>query len=97
MYQKVSFLESLKLQTKVPTLYSIKLILTHQQQTAFENIVEKGEIARNGQFLLFQQGFLLNQIIVAPSVHIFDIISLIAAELQELKSGIQGKGLRMVG
>ena len=34
------------------------LILTHQQQTAFENIVGKGEIARNEQFLLFPQCFL---------------------------------------
>ena len=29
----------------------------HQQQTAFENIVEKGEIARNEQFLLFPTMF----------------------------------------
>ena len=29
------------------------LVLTHQQETAFENIVGKGEIARNKQFLLF--------------------------------------------
>ena len=43
----------------------------HQQQTAFENIVEKGEIARDEQFLLFPQSFLLNQIIVSPFVHIF--------------------------
>ena len=27
----------------------------HQQQTAFENIVRKEEIARNEQFLLFTQ------------------------------------------
>ena len=30
----------------------------HQQQTAFENIAGKGEIARNEQFLLFPQCFL---------------------------------------
>ena len=41
----------------------------------------KGEIARNEQFLLFQQSFQLNQIIVHPCVHIFYIISLFAAEL----------------
>ena len=34
--------------------------LTHQQQTAFENIVGKEEIARNEQFLLFPQCFLRN-------------------------------------
>ena len=49
------------------------LILRHQHWTAFENIVGKGEIARNEQFLLFTQCFLLNQIIVSLFVHIFDI------------------------
>ena len=53
----------------------------------------KEEIARNKQFLLFQQCFLLNQIIVSTSVHIFDIISLFAAELEQPKIGIPGKGL----
>ena len=69
------------------------LILTHQQQTAYENIMGKGEIARDEQFLLFTQCFLLEQIIVSPSVHIFDI-SLFAAELEKPKIGISGKGLR---
>ena len=69
------------------------LVLTHQQQTAFENIVGKEEIARNEQFLLFPQCFLLNQIIVSPFVSIFDIISLFAAELEEPKIGIRGKVL----
>ena len=54
----------------------------------------KGEIARIEQFLLFQQCFLLKQIIVSPFVNIFDIISLFAAELEEPKIGISGKGLR---
>ena len=67
----------------------------HQQQTAFENIVGKGEIAHNEQFLLFPQCFLLNKINVSPFVHSFDIISSFAAELEELKSGISGKGLRL--
>ena len=60
----------------------------HQQQTAFENIVGKEEIARNEQFLLFPQCFLLNQIILLPFVHIFDVIFLFAAELEESKTGI---------
>ena len=67
--------------------------MTHQQQTAFENIEGKGEIARNEQFLLFPQCFLLNQIIVYPFVHIFDI-SLFASEFEEPKIGVSGKGLR---
>ena len=41
------------------------LILMHKQQTSFQNIVGKGEIALNEQFLLFQQCFLLNQITVS--------------------------------
>ena len=65
----------------------------HQQQTAFENTVGKEEIARNEQFLLFPQCFLLNHKIVSPFVNIFDIISLFAAKLEEPKIGISGKGL----
>ena len=67
----------------------------HIQQTAFENIVGKGEIARNEQFLLCPQCFLHNQIIVSTFGHIFDIISLFAAEFEETKIGIPGKGLMM--
>ena len=33
----------------------------HQQQTAFENIVGKEEMARNDQLLLFPQCFLRNE------------------------------------
>ena len=70
------------------------LILTHQQQTAFENILGKEEIARNEQFLLFPQCFLMNQIIVSSSVHIFYITSIFAAELEEPKIGISGKRIK---
>ena len=60
----------------------------HQQQTAFENIVGKEEIARNEQFLLFPQCFLLNLKLASPFVNIYDIISLFIAELEESKIGI---------
>ena len=60
----------------------------HQQQTDFENIVGKEEIARKEQFLLFPQCFLLNQKIISPFVNIFDIISLFAVELEEPKIGM---------
>ena len=63
-------------------------ILTRQQRTAFENIVGKEEIARYEQFLLFPQCFLLNQITVSPFVHIFDVISLFAVELEQPKIAI---------
>ena len=75
--------------------------MTHQQQTAFENIDGKGEIARNEQFPLFLQCFQLNQITVSQFVHIFDVISLFAdvislfaVELEEPKIGISGRGLK---
>ena len=38
--------------------------------------------------------YLLNQIIVSPFVHIFDIISLFAAEFEEPTIGISGKELK---
>ena len=66
----------------------------HQQQTAFENIVGKGEIACNKQFLLFPQCFLLNQITLSPFVHILDTISLFAAKFKKPKIGISGKGVK---
>ena len=65
----------------------------HHQQSTFENIVGKREIARNKQFLFFPQCFLFNQITESPIVHIFDIISLFVAELEEPKIVIPGKGL----
>ena len=64
------------------------LILTHQQQTDFDNIVGKEEIGRNEQFRLFPQCFLLNQEIVSPFVNISDLISLFSAELEEPKIGM---------
>ena len=65
----------------------------HHQHAAFENTVGKGEIARNEQFHLFPQCFQLNQITRSPFVHIFEIISLFAVELEEPKICISGKGL----
>ena len=69
--------------------------MTQQQQT-LENIAGKGEIARSEQFLPLPQCFLLNQIIVSPFVHIFDIISLFAADFEEPNIGISGKGLSLI-
>ena len=70
--------------------------MTHQQQTAFENIVE-GEITHNEQFLPFPQCFLLNRIIVSPFVHIFDIISVFPAEFEKPKIGMSGKRVQEEG
>ena len=67
------------------TLYSID---THFDTltTVFENIVGKGEIARNEHFLLFPQCLLLNQITVSQIVHIFDILILYFYLLPNWKS-----------
>ena len=62
------------------TLYSIDTHFDASTTDSFENIVGKEEIARNEQFLLFPQCFLLNQVIVSQFVHIFDIISIFAVE-----------------
>ena len=69
----------------------------HHQQTAYENIVRKGEIAHHEQFILFPQCFLLNQIVVSPFIHIFDITSVFAAESEDPKIGKSDKGLRSDG
>ena len=55
----------------------------------------KGEIARNEQFLLFPQCFLLNQIIEFPFAHILNIISLFAIGLEKPEIGKSGKGLKV--
>ena len=64
----------------------------HQQQTAFENILGNGEIARDMQFLLFPQCFLLNQIIVSQFVHIFELQLSLLLNLQSLKLAYQVEG-----
>ena len=63
------------------TLYSID---THFDTSTTDNFGKH----RNEQFLVFPQCFLFNQIIVSQFVHIFDIISLFAAKLEEPKIGI---------
>ena len=50
------------------TLYSID---TQFDASAFENMVEKGEIARDEQFLLFPQCFQRDQITVSQILSIF--------------------------
>ena len=56
----------------------------------------KGEIAHNEQFFLFPQCFfLLDQMILFPFYHIFDI-SLFPAELEEPRSSIQGERLNLL-
>ena len=65
----------------------------HQQHTAFENIVGKGEIARNEQLLLFPQCFRPNQITVSPLVHIFYILSFLHHNTVKSKSLLNDKFL----
>ena len=70
------------------TLYSIITHFDTSTTDSFENIAGKEEIARNEQFLLFPQSVLLNQVILSPFVHIFDIISSFSAQLEEPEIGI---------
>ena len=61
----------------------------HRQQTTFENIVGKEEIARNEQILLFPQCFFLLDQIIESHLSIFLTSYLyFAAELEEPKIGI---------
>ena len=77
---------------KVWTLYSIDTHFNASTTDSIWNITGREEIARNEQFLLFPQCFLLNQIIASPFVHIFDAISLSVAEMEDLKMAYQVKG-----
>ena len=61
--------------------------MTLKKET-FENILGKGENAGKRAISPLPQHFLLNQVIVTPFVHIFVIISLFAADLEEPKIGI---------
>ena len=65
----------------------------HQQQTAFENIVGKEEIARNEQFSSFPTMFSSQSENCIPTCQYFNIISLFVADLEMPKIGISGKGL----
>ena len=67
----------------------------HQQWTAFQNIVGKGEIAHIEQCLLFPQCFssqLDNCISICPY---FGHHTLLAAEFEKPKIGISGKALKV--
>ena len=64
----------------------------HQQETPIENIVGKGEIALNKQFLLFPQCFLLNQIIVPLFVHTLTSYLYLLLNLKSVELAYQVKG-----
>ena len=55
----------------------------------------KGEIAHKEQFLLFPPRFLFKQTNVSAFLHISAIISLFAAELEEPRIALWGKGLNV--
>ena len=64
----------------------------HQKQTAFENTVGKGEIARNEQISPFPTMLTTQSDNCIPiCIYIF-LSSLFAVELEEPKIGMQGKG-----
>ena len=67
--------------------------MTHQQQTAFENIVDKGE--SNSSNFSIPTMFSTKSDICIPICPFFDIMPLFAAELGEPKIGISGSGLTL--
>ena len=77
------------------TLYSIDTHFNASTTESFWKHCGKEKIARNEQFLLIPQCFLLYQKLVSPSVNIYDIISLFAAESGESKTWMWGKRLRV--
>ena len=71
--------------------------MTHQQETALENIVGKEKIARNEQFLLFPQFFLLLNQIVVP--HLFTFLTsyfCLLLKCKSLKLAYEVKGYRLL-
>ena len=68
--------------------------LTQHQQTAFENS-EKRRNCSKGAISPFPTMFSTQSDNCMPIVHIFDIIFLFAACLEEPKIGIGGKGLTL--
>ena len=79
--------------------------MKHQQQTAFENMRENEKLLVTSNFSFSHNVFYSDncvpiwpyfstQIIVSPFGHIFDILSLFAAELEEPKIFVSGKGLK---
>ena len=74
----------------VLSLYSIDTHFDASTPTAFENIVGKGEIARNKQFLFFPQCFILNQIFVSSFIHILILKNLLNLKSLELAYQVKG-------
>ena len=64
----------------------------HQQQTAFENIEGKKEIARDKQISPFPTMYSTQSNTCTPFVHIFDIIFLFAADWKSPKLAYEVKG-----
>ena len=68
-------------------------ILTHLQQTTFENIVAKGEIAHDEQFFLCPQCFILYLTIKLSFMEIFQVFVIYAFKVVCYKFVVCGKGL----
>ena len=72
--------------------YSFKRISNRQ---LLKTLWEKKKLLVTSNFFFSLECFQLIQITVSPFVHIFDIISLFAVQLEEPKIGISGKGLTL--
>ena len=79
---------------KLLTLYSIDTHFDASTTAIFENIVGKGEIATLQAVSPFPTMFSTQSDNCIPICPYSDIISLVAFELEELKSVISGKGFK---
>ena len=70
------------------------LILTHLQLTIFENIVTKGEIAQNEQFLLLPQCFHFFSVIIPTIIENFSYFLVDILKVVCSRCVVCGKGLR---
>ena len=75
---------------KLLTLYSMHTFLTHEQQTAFENIVGKRRNYSWRAISPFPTMFSTRSDNYTPIAHIFDTVLMFAAELEESKVGVLG-------
>ena len=74
------------------TLPTCRRILTHLQQTTFENIVTKGGIAQNMHFLLLPQRFQLFSVIIPTFIELFHVFASMFSESSAADLFYVGKG-----
>ena len=85
---------SIKISLFNPLLHRYSFCRNNERQL-LKTLWEKAKLLVTSNISFSHNVLLLNQIIVSQFVHVFDIISLFAAEFEDPKIGILGKGLRL--